>query len=331
MSSSISSSEPDAWRRFVRVFLLVGLGALAGLVGLELVVDPYDRGLFGGDVRGVPDFGPRFADASRARDPAFDGVILGNSHIQLVDPAALGRGSGIAFVSLIVPGTGPREQLAILDDVLRRRLRPLRALVAGLDGTWCTDDPALPITNPFPFWLYDPGPWASAPGLLRYSALEHLGRTLALRAGVGVRARPDGFWDYAQDRPHREGGPAIRLEDRVDTTPLNETGRYPALDRLAERLGAMPAGAAMVLVRPPVYHSALPASGSPLGRSEAECRAAMARLAAGRPGAVLIDARADGSEARDPAQWFDQTHYKEPVARRLEADIVEAIGFRPPP
>ncbi len=162
-SSSISSSEPlpseaSAWRPFATTFALGGVAIMLGLLGLVLFIDPFDRGLFGDGVRGVAEQGPRTADASRGRDPAFDGAIIGNSHIQLVSPAALHEATGVPFVSLVVPGTGPREQQVLLDYFLHFRQRPARGLVIGLDDAWCTGEPALPVSNPFPFWLYDDAP-----------------------------------------------------------------------------------------------------------------------------------------------------------------------------
>src|SRR3954447_693746 len=183
MSSSVSGSE-GRWRAFVRTFAAVAGVAFVGLVGAAVALDPYDTGRFALLRKpGVLDQGPRTANASRGRDPAFEGAIVGNSHIQLVSPEELAHAPGIPFVSLIVPGTGPREQFAILDYFLRTRVRPARALVLGLDGFWCTDDPALPIWNPFPFWLYDPSPAAYLRGLVRYATLGKMVDRLQVAAG----------------------------------------------------------------------------------------------------------------------------------------------------
>lgn len=303
------------------------------LIAAELIFDPFDKGLLGAPVRGLPDYGPRFTDASRARDAAFSGAILGNSRIQLVDPAALTAASGIPFVSLIVPGTGPREQFAILDYLLRHRGASERALVFGLDDSWCTDDPALPILHPFPFWLYGTGPKALFDELIRYLTLEHSLRTAALRLGFGQRARPDGYWNYAHDRFHPEGATFVDLAEPVFTTPQNVTNRFPALEGLSRRLDGLSRDTRVVLVRPPVFHTALPPAESALGRAEAACRDAMARTAAEHPGAVLVDLRTDRPETQNPEEWFDHTHYKEPVARWAEAEIGAALtgATAPPP
>ncbi len=296
-----------------------------GLLLAAVVLDPFDRGLLGGPVRGVAEQGPRTANASRARDPAFDGAIFGNSHIQLVDPDALRAATGIAFVSLIVPGTGPREQLTLIDYFLRARTRPPRSVVLGLDGAWCTQDPALPIEYPFPFWLYDPSPFAFIKGLVRYSTLEHMTKAVEMALGRASRARPNGYWNYARDRPLNTE-PSALLSKEPDTPPVNETGRFPALDRLGERLERLSPEVAVVLVRPPVYITVLPRPGTSLQRSEADCLAATRRLLSVHARSALVDLRIDRPEARQVENWFDHTHYQEPLARLLESEIEGAIN-----
>src|ERR1700709_298534 len=119
-SSSTSSSDamepPDiaqnrSWRRFAAAFAWTAAGLLGGYLALATLVDPYDSGrsrlLSAGGVRPP---GPRTAPASRGRGPAFTGAIIGNSHIQLVEPGRLGALTGIPFVQLSVPATGPGEQ-----------------------------------------------------------------------------------------------------------------------------------------------------------------------------------------------------------------------------
>ena len=327
MNSCTSSSEAAAWRRFVATFLVGGAALLAGLMAGVALLDPYDRGAFGEPHRGIAEAAPRVADASRARDPAFDSAVFGNSHIQLVDPAALSRATGLRFVSLTVPGTGPREQLAILDSFRRHHGDGARALVLGLDPTWCTQDPALPMTNPFPFWLYDPSRRAYLGGLLRYAALEQAAKRVGLMLGLVGPSRRDGYWNYAANRTPGFSAPtADPAEPAADL--IDDARRFPALDRLGERLGRLPAGVRVALVRPPVHVSALPPPASNTARAEAACLRAELALAAQYPAATLIDLRRDGSAARDDGRWFDDTHYSEPVAREVEAAIATALSPR---
>src|SRR5690242_7716763 len=155
MNSSISASEPRRWRRLLALYLASVL-ALGGITAaLMLALDPYDTGRFSlfSEV-GVPNFGPRLTAASRARRQEMDTAIIGNSTIQLIDPARLSSQSGRRAVSLTIPGTGPTEQLVIARYFLdHHRASRLHALVFGIDGTWCAA--RLVLLNPFPFWLYD--------------------------------------------------------------------------------------------------------------------------------------------------------------------------------
>src|SRR5215212_10900256 len=159
MSSSISSSDSagadgaaSAWGRWLATFLgALALGT-AAIFALVLAVDPYDSGRFGIlGIEGVYDESPRTANASRARDLQFDSAVFGNSTGQLLKPSELSSLTGGSFVQLTVPGTGPREQLAIMDFFLRHHPRPA-ALVIVTDAGWCQRDSALPLQHPFPFW-----------------------------------------------------------------------------------------------------------------------------------------------------------------------------------
>jgi len=142
MSSSISSSEPaPEWGRWLTAFLgALALGA-ALVFAFVIAVDPYDSGRFGFlGIKGVSDLNPRTANASRARDPQFDSAIVGDSTAQLLKPSELSALTGARFVQLTVPGSGPREQLAILDFFARHHAR-IGAVVIGVDGAWCTRRP----------------------------------------------------------------------------------------------------------------------------------------------------------------------------------------------
>src|SRR5215210_6947746 len=158
MSSSTSSSEialaaAPEWRRWLGVF--IGTLAVAGalILALVLIVDPYDSGFGLLGIKGVDDASPRTANASRARDPQFDSAVIGNSTGQLVKPSELSQLTGARFVQLTTPGTGPREQLAMMAYFVRHHPR-IRALAITADAGWCLRDPALPLQHPFPFWLY---------------------------------------------------------------------------------------------------------------------------------------------------------------------------------
>jgi hypothetical protein len=333
-SSSISSSDGAGadsvvWRRFAVTLVAATLLLFGGIAALAVALDPFDTGRFALlRVRGVPDQGPRMAHASRGRDPQFDSVIIGNSHIQLISPERLAGATGLRFVSLAVPATGPKEQFALLAYFLRHRTGPTRALVLGTDAYWCTDDPEFKNATPFPFWLYDPSPIAYVRGLIRTDTLERLPQRIQYALGQSSRrrARPDGYWDYEQDPRWPAQTPEAQLAARGLAGKLNETGRFPAIDRLALVLSGLPADVDVVLVRPPAYITAQAKPGTPLAASEAACVAALQRVAAGRPRTTLINWQIDRPENRLADNYLDHTHYRGTLAKAVERDIAQALA-----
>lgn len=321
------------WAGFARLFLGVAASLFLGFLALATLVDPYDSGrsplLSAGAVRQQ---GPRTAGALRGRDPAFTGAVFGNSHIQLVEPARLAAATGIPFVQLSVPATGPGEQLALIGWFLRHHPHP-DALVLAIDDLWCTDDPALPNEKPFPFWLYSPDTLPYLRGLLRWPvAQEVIGRLGWLSGSRRKTARADGFWDYEPDY--------IRLGDldgeRFRTareTPVPETADpgkagpgFPAADRLGALMASLPRETPVVMVFPPVYAAGLAKEGSPRARAESACHAAMRAALARHPLSGIVDGRADRPGLHDPALFFDRTHYRHGLARPLADDIAATLN-----
>jgi hypothetical protein len=331
-SSSISSSDGrsarDRWRGFATTFLLAAAGALVGLVAAAYAIDPYGSGRsLLAAASGVRPQGPRTANASRGRDPRFDGAIIGNSHVQLLSPERLKAATGIAFVQLSVPGTGPKEQLVLLDWFLRHRERPARAVILGADPFWCTDDPALPNWNPFPFWLYSGDLAAYLRGLVRFDVLEELPRRLdfALSASP-ARAAPDGYWDYEADYLRLgQLRPEMLARRAPDYAALNRAGRFPAAERLRAAAGALPADLSLVLVFPPVLRAFLPPANASDAAIEQACKAALSQAVLVHPHAAVLDWQVDRAETRDPGLFFDATHYRRPVAEAIEADIAALL------
>ena len=115
------SDRNRQWRRFVATFVGVLAGGLLTIFIAVLVIDPYDTGR-------LPTFMPAGTDdtqqhgntASRGRNPKFDAAIFGNSHGQLIDPVRLSRLTGLNFVQMTTPGSGPREQLILMRYFLRQ-------------------------------------------------------------------------------------------------------------------------------------------------------------------------------------------------------------------
>ena len=313
---------------------LLGAAALfsAAFLSTAFLIDPYDTGRSPLQLKeGVRPQGPRTALASRGRDPQFTGAIFGNSHIQLISPDELQARTGIPFVSLIAPATTPKEVLATIDWFLRsHREAPPTAVVIGIDSFWCTANPALPNEKPFPFWLLSRSTAEYVRGLMRFDLLEEISRRVTyLSSRTAERAAPNGYWDYeanyiAQGYDTKPETRAL-LERPRETGGGNVDGPFPAAAALEKLMTSAPSETALILVRPPAYVAALPKPGTSDAQADAACRSAFADLAARRPRTVLVDWRIDRPELRDSNLFFDQTHYRQPIARLVEADIARAI------
>src|SRR5215210_2373483 len=207
-------SRQGQWRRFA--LSLVAAAALIVVTALAVayVLDPYDTGRSPLVQKpGVRPQGPRTAGASRARDRAFNAAVFGNSRIQLLSPERLNALTGLSFVQLSVPGTGPKEQLSLIQWFMRHH-PDARALVIGADKNWCTEDLAMRSEYPFPYWLYSPDLLEYVRGLLRSAVLQEIPRRLGyLFAKRPARARPDGYWDYELNYA------ALRLDSRSGLDP----------------------------------------------------------------------------------------------------------------
>ncbi|WP_232629974.1 hypothetical protein [Methylobacterium sp. Leaf118] len=332
MALPSDSAGTRDWAGFARLFVRAVVSLLVGYLALAFAVDPYDSGrstlLSAGAVRPQ---GPRTAAALRGRDPAFEGAVLGNSHIQLIEPARLTAATGIPFVQLSIPAIGPSEQLALMGWFVRNHPRP-QAMILSLDDYWCTDDPTLPNDKPFPFWLYSHDPFAYARGLLRWPvAQEVVGRIGWLLGARRRQAQADGWWDYEPDYRYLESLDGERFRATRETpapeeaTPGRAGPGFPAAERLGEALAALPEALALVAVLPPIYAVGRARPGSPRAQAEAACRSALEKALRRHGRSTLVDGRRERPALHDPALFFDQTHYRLALARSLADEIADAV------
>jgi hypothetical protein len=295
-----------------------------------VVIDPYDTGRFPTPMRpGVLDGNQRTANASRGRDPRFDAAVIGDSRGQLLDPEKLSRSTGREFVQLTTPGSGPQEHLTMMRYFLRHH-PAVAALVLSADERWCGHDPALPVIFPFPFWLYR-------------GDLEYLGHLLSTRAVAAARNRialamdhavptdPRGYSDYEAGRVwnFHPGAEAAAAEPRPAdaASPLDAApdASYPAIERLDIVLAALPSDTSFVILMPPVYRAQLPRPGTPFAADLAACKAELARRVASRRRSGFLDFMIDGPISRDPENFMDDVHYRQNIARLIEARIAALL------
>lgn len=333
MSSSTSSSDAARWRRFLATYCAVALGLGLAAVGLLVAVDPYDTGRFAlvGDGT-VAKTGPRLANASRGRNPAFDSAVIGNSHSQILSPERLGQALDARFVSLSIPGTGAKEQLQVAQWFARHHGDRMRVLVFGVDQAWCHAQALTHQTNPFPDWLYTPSTAGYLRGLLQTASFEAAGKKIAVMLGKGEAARADGFDDYEVNRTWSLNDMRrIAATQAPSAAPAGgEAPAIPAATALAAFVDALPAQTAVVAVFPPVHVSVLPRPGTAAGAALAACKQAIGAVATARSGRMaVVDYLGDSELARAEENFWDGTHYRGNLAHLIEADIAAALRRMP--
>jgi hypothetical protein len=330
MSSSIFTSKAG-WRRFLIAYaawlLAIGLALGASVIAL----DPYDTGrfaLFG--EHGVPPFGQRLADAGLGRQPQFDTVILGNSTLQLIDPARLDK-AGLHAVSLAIPGTGPREQLTIAQWFLRHHPGDkTRALIIGISQRWCEANDDLELTHPFPFWLYGEDGSDYLVNMMQFQSLESAGRKIGLMLGQGKALPADGYNDYDVGKVWDRAGFLERVSADVgkekEEPELNVAPpyRFEAVKLLKDFFAHAPEGMAVVLVMPPQFHPDIGLRRSN-GAQHRACADAFEALAAERPRTKLIDFLTQSDLTSREDDYWDRYHYRARVARVMEETIEDAL------
>jgi hypothetical protein len=330
MNSSISASERRRWRQVLTLYLasLLVLGAAVG--GLIVTLDPYDTGRFSLFAsKGVPSFGPRLTAASRARRRAIDTAIIGNSTIQLIDPARVSAESGRHVVSLTIPGTGPQEQLVIAQYFLEHhQAGEMRGLVFGIDSTWCNASGRLALTNPFPFWLYSQSDLDYLGNMMRLAAARAAIQKAKLLLGYAPAARADGYDDYDTGRTWDAAAARQRLSQAAVDATVPDQDAAPediaAAPLLAQFLTRLPPGVPVVLVVPPRYRDpeAVP-SAHAVARQRA-CADAYRKRAQARANTAVLDFIAQ-PEIAGPDEFWDPIHYRASVGRRMEAAIAAAL------
>ncbi len=314
-----------SWSRFVALFAAVFFGGSGLLVLLILGVDPYDSGRlpsFG--LGGIVDDNPRTASVSRGRDARFDAAIIGNSHGQLLSPARLDPATGLRFVQLTVPGTGPREQLAVMHWFARHH-EHIGAIVLVADTGWCTQDATLPMSNPFPFWLYADGLGEYLVHAFSTRALDLGYRRIMLALGMRRPSDPAGYWDYEAGKAWTFN-PAIPAETAASAPATDRRFEFPAIAKLSKRLESLPPAVPVILVLPPVFYTELPRDGSADAARLSQCKEALARLVASRDGSAFLDFLNDTPVARDPKNFMDAAHYRASVAMLIEAEVAKALA-----
>lgn len=331
------------WRRFVSVFAVGAVAVAATLWLLVVWLDPYGlRAAPGRQATPIMDLNQRFMYPQLARGGRFDAAVFGTSTIRLLDPMTLGRLFGARFANLGLNAGTPWEQVQLARLFLRHVPEP-KALIIGLDTTWCeadADAPAKRLTfRAFPEWLYDKDERGDVFHLFTARALEvalrvalhglHLMPERIRGDGYEVFVPPEAEYDLARARAHVWGADRLSEETIAADVPrqplaAEPTGAgFPALRWLDDLLGDVRARTRVALVFPPVHVAAQPAPGSSGAARDATCKGEVAELGA-RHGAMVVDFRLPSAVTTDDSNYWDRLHFRVGIAERFAAALKAA-------
>jgi len=320
---------PQAWRRFAIVFLGVFFGGLGSIHVALVAIDPYDTGRFPTFLKpGISHDSKRMGNASRGRDPQFDVPILGNLRNEQLDPERLSVATGMSFVQLTTPGSGPREHMTTMRYFMRHHPQ-LAAIVLNVDERWCVHDPRLPEGYPFPFWLYR-GDIEYLGNLLRTRAIMYAHKRIELAFGLAPRSDPRGYYDYEIGPPRVFAPPDPPATAVMPGAGLAPNTYFPAIEECERVLADLRLDTPVVIVVPPVHIGFLLRLPPQVAADLPACKDALARRVGGRPRSALLDFMVDGPISRNPANFIDPDHYRRNVARIVEARIAEVLNARAP-
>jgi hypothetical protein len=340
MSSSISGSDPGhkeddarlAWQHWLAVFCGTFFGLSALLFALLLLIDPYDTGRFPGfGIVGIGDSTTRTADASRGRDPRFNATVIGSSTGQLLDPYRLSRETGLRFSQLTMAATGPQEQLTLMRWVISHH-PDYGAFVIVTDPSWCSSDPGLPLSKPFPFWLYGSDLEYLA-HLLNSRSLDRAAWRIEIALGMRQPVDPVGYFDYTKEIKHKFV-PGLPGSSAKITNEHWSPPDLPWIDRLRAFLAGLPQSVRVVLVMPPVYFTLLAEPGSKQAADLDACKAALTNAVPDRQGSGFLDFRLDTEAAHDAVRFADALHSGHGLTRQMEDAIIallrsDQVGLNP--
>lgn len=340
-----STSAQQGWRGWSKAFALAALTLAAALFAFIVILDPYGARVQAGQpARPLMDLNQRFMYPQIVKSGAFDSAVFGTSTLRLLDPAILSTGLSARFVNLGMNAATPWEQSQIAGLFARKVAAP-NVVIWGVDQTWCEADAtreARRLTpRPFPPWLYDDSAWNDWPKQLNFTTLEIALRLAAHRLGLQkqrlrgdgyeVFTPPEGTYDLARARFHlyrNHGGHAPDLTPQVPPASVTAAERagwqFPALAWLESGLAAFPATTRRIIVLPPVHAGAMPREGSVAWQRFQACKVEIAAIAM-RQKAIVADYAHPSALTREDSNYWDPAHYRLPIARRIEADLI-ALG-----
>lgn len=334
------TNTEETWKRFVEVFLAAfGISAVSVYLFI-LLVDPYGIIPFSLPFeRRIVSISQAFVYPQIVLSKKFDSLIVGTSTSRLLDPDYLSRRFNVRLANLAMNSMRAWEQNEMI-DYFRRRIGPPKVLIVGIDWVWCHEQADSVRHNPhgWPDWIYDDSPWNDYLYLFNESTAEIAVRLVGNKLGLyRERVRFDGFevftppentYDFERARRHIWGD--INPETFRDLPlPILSAGEraalsFPALKWLDATLQKLPMSTVKILVFMPVHIAAQPRPGTTEAAVEVECKAKIAEIAQ-KGGAKVIDWRLHSPITREDTNYWDNLHYRLPIAQRLQQELADAV------
>ena len=339
MSSSISSSDPAAWSRFLRRLLATTAGLCLAIYVFIVLVDPW-----GVLPLSIPAERPpistnaRYAFPGLARSARFDSAIVGSSTARVFLPDALNAALGTRFVNLGMNAASPYEQTRILEVFLRAHPRAA-VVIQGLDLVWCSPgEPPRYSPRPFPEPFYEASPWPAYREMLSVYALNEAVAQFAVLTGIRrARYGRDGYTRYlpleslydparalAQLRP-------ITWDSAAPPAAPASPIRFQGAEFVQASLRAMAPETRAILAFMPLNLGTQPDPATPGGAILGDCKRQIADVARQRPNTILLDFMRASAITREASHYWDEKHFRDAIRDRITAILVEAARGIPGP
>lgn len=332
--------EIQNWQRYVKALAVTFAGALAAALIFIVAMNPYGnlpKLLFKRHV--IMDSDQRFQYPSIIRSGDFDSAVIGTSSARLLKPSELEAVFGGRFANLGINDGRAWEQTQVANLFLRHVAKP-RTIIFGLDWVWCfaAADTNRTRNNEFPEWLYADNRLTDWNYVLNARAIEISFRKLGYYLGLGkprfptngyeVFVPPDETYDAAKasakiwDGATRNRTPIVPPETISDAE--RAAWRFPALAWLADVVARIPKQTRIVLVWVPAHIAVLPVPGTKEALRVEACKARVTEIAS-RAGAPLVDFRFPSRMTENDANFWDNLHYRVPVASEIVGALRAAV------
>ncbi len=333
-------SDDDAWRRMARAQFGALAGGVAVLAAFIFLVDPYSVVPFSLPLkRALTDTNQRFLYPSIVRSGRYDSLVIGSSTSRLLSPNELNGAFGGHFANLGMSAATAWEETQ-LARLFLRTVGPPKTIVVAVDAfNWCAPDAATRrVTHRgFPVWMYEDNRWNGLLYHFNEKTLENAGKLAAYWLGFGrVRLGEDGYWDFAPADRQYDLAKARRLiwpdgpSRRDPVSPpvvLSDAQRdalvFPALEWMDSYMADIEGRSRIFVAVMPQHVAGQPLIGSAEAAVDQECFSRVARIAQ-RHGGVFVDWRIRSSVTTEDANYWDQVHYRLPIASRIVQSLVKA-------